>query len=107
MLRTRIAGLGAYRSAGTLRAAATAAPNLGQTQVLRAIPGDRPEQPGTPRALASRMTTTMGELVSDVFARYEQALHDEELAAVATQVRITELLAQAGARRRSPRRKAR
>ena len=42
--------------------------------------------------LVRRMTTTMGQLVSDLFARYERELHDPELAAVATQVRLAELL---------------
>ena len=37
------------------------------------------------------MTITLGQLVSDLFARYERELHDPELAAVATQVRVAEL----------------
>jgi hypothetical protein len=36
--------------------------------------------------------TTIGQLVSVLFAKYEQQLHDEELAAVATQVAVDELL---------------
>jgi len=51
------------------------------------------------------MTTTIGQLVSEIFTRYERELHDEGLAAVATQVRLTELLEPTRARRRA-RRKA-
>lgn len=38
------------------------------------------------------MTITMGQLVSQFFETYEHEFRDEELAAVATQVRIMELL---------------
>ena len=38
------------------------------------------------------MTITMGQLVSDLFAKYERELHDEQLAAVATEIKVTELL---------------
>lgn len=38
------------------------------------------------------MTITMGQLVSQFFDTYDREFHDPELAAVATQVRITELL---------------
>jgi hypothetical protein len=38
------------------------------------------------------MTITMGQLVSQFFETYDREFHDEEIAAVATQVRITELL---------------
>ena len=38
------------------------------------------------------MTLTVGQLVSDLYAKYERELHDEQLAAVATEVRVTELL---------------
>jgi hypothetical protein len=38
------------------------------------------------------MTTTMGQLVSDLYAKYERELHDEELAAVATEIKVAELL---------------
>ena len=50
------------------------------------------------------MTTTMGQLVSDLFAHYVRELHDPELAAVATQVRIAELV---DAAPREPRRRPR
>ena len=35
---------------------------------------------------------TIGQLVSVLFTEYEQALHDEKLAAVATQAKLQELL---------------
>jgi hypothetical protein len=38
------------------------------------------------------MTITMGQLVSQFFDTYDREFQDAELAAVATQVRITELL---------------
>jgi hypothetical protein len=38
------------------------------------------------------MTITVGQLVSDLYAKYERELHDEHLAAVATQIKVTELL---------------
>ena len=38
------------------------------------------------------MTLTVGQLVSDLFAKYERELHDEQLAAVATEVRVSALL---------------
>ncbi len=38
------------------------------------------------------MTTTMGQLISDLYAKYERELHDEHLAAVATQIRMCELM---------------
>ena len=50
------------------------------------------------------MTITMGQLVSDLFAHYVRELHDPELAAVATQVRIAELVESAP---REPRRRPR
>jgi hypothetical protein len=37
-------------------------------------------------------TTTMGQLVSQLFDRYERTFHDEELAALATQAMIEEIL---------------
>ena len=52
------------------------------------------------------MTTTMGQLVSDLFARYERELHDPELAAVATQVRLAELLEHSTRERRPRERRA-
>lgn len=36
--------------------------------------------------------TTIGQLVSILFAKYERQFHDERLAAVATQVALDELL---------------
>lgn len=38
------------------------------------------------------MTTTLGDLVSELFEAYERSYGDETLAALATQARITELL---------------
>lgn len=38
------------------------------------------------------MTITMGDLVSTLFDVYDDELHDRQLAAVATQVRLVELL---------------
>lgn len=35
---------------------------------------------------------TLGQLISTLFAQYEHAYHDEELAAVATQVTLDDLL---------------
>jgi phosphoribosylamine-glycine ligase len=49
------------------------------------------------------MTITMGDLVSTLFDVYDQELHDQHLAAVATQVRIVELLSR---RSRPQRRRA-
>jgi hypothetical protein len=51
------------------------------------------------------MTTTMGQLVSDLYAKYERELHDEELAAVATEIKVAELLEGSMARRRQRPRK--
>ena len=48
----------------------------------------------------------MGQLVSDLFARHERELHDSELAAVATQVRLAELLEHATRQRRPRERRA-
>jgi hypothetical protein len=47
---------------------------------------------GTSPAMLRPMTITIGQLVSDLFTRYEREFHDEGLAAVATQVRIAELV---------------
>ena len=44
------------------------------------------------------MTTTMGQLVSKLYDRYERAFHDEELAALATQAMIEEILKDARVR---------
>jgi hypothetical protein len=38
------------------------------------------------------MTITIGQLVSQFFETYDREFHDAEIAAVATQVRIMELL---------------
>jgi hypothetical protein len=38
------------------------------------------------------MTTTLGQLISEIFNLYEDRYDDEELAALATQVTVTELL---------------
>lgn len=38
------------------------------------------------------MTTTMGQLVSELFDKFERRYHDERLAAVATQAAIEEIL---------------
>jgi hypothetical protein len=46
------------------------------------------------------MTISMGQLVSDLFAKYERELHDSELAAVATQIKVAEIL-EDNARRRA------
>ncbi|HUJ58359.1 MAG TPA: hypothetical protein VLX92_07700 [Kofleriaceae bacterium] len=43
--------------------------------------------------------TTMGDLISQLFATYEREYHDDELAAVATQVTLAELLRARGAKR--------
>jgi hypothetical protein len=51
------------------------------------------------------MTITMGQLVTALFDAYDRKLHDEQLAAVATEVRISELLDQR-LRRRTHARKA-
>jgi hypothetical protein len=57
---------------------------------------------GMRRATRAFMTTTIGHLVSQLFETYDGELHDEELAAVATQVRLTELLERTGARNGAP-----
>lgn len=36
--------------------------------------------------------TTVGQLISTLFANFDRQFHDEQLAAVATQVALTELL---------------
>ena len=48
------------------------------------------------------MTITLGQLVSDLFGHYERELHDPHLAAVATQVKVAEIL-EVAARERKPR----
>lgn len=53
------------------------------------------------------MTITMGQLVSEIFDAYDRELQDAELAAVATQVRISELLvSNPQPARRQPRRRS-
>lgn len=52
------------------------------------------------------MTITLGQLVSTLFDVYDRELHDERLAAVATQVRIAEILARSPRQRRAPRKAA-
>jgi hypothetical protein len=52
------------------------------------------------------MTITMGQLVSTLFDAYDRSLHDEHLAAVATQVHIAELLERRTRARRTRTRKA-
>ena len=47
------------------------------------------------------MTITMEQLVVTLFNSYGRSLHDDELAAVATEVRITELLEQSARVRRA------
>jgi hypothetical protein len=51
------------------------------------------------------MTITMGQLVSDLYAKYERELHDEELAAVATEIKVSELLESMPRRRARPRKR--
>ena len=36
--------------------------------------------------------TTIGQLISDLYSKYERRYHDPELAAIATQVTVDELL---------------
>ncbi len=48
------------------------------------------------------MTLTLGQLVSDLFGHYERELHDSHLAAVATQVKVAEIL-ELATRERKPR----
>lgn len=36
--------------------------------------------------------TTMGQLVANLFTKYERRYHDEELAAIATQVTLDDLM---------------
>jgi hypothetical protein len=47
------------------------------------------------------MTITMEQLVVTLFDSYDRRMHDEKLAAVATEVRITELLEQSARARRA------
>lgn len=50
------------------------------------------------------MTITMGQLVSRMFEVYERRYHDQELAAIATQVTLEDLLRTAQRPRVRPRR---
>jgi hypothetical protein len=52
------------------------------------------------------MTITMGQLVAALFDAYDRKLHDEQLAAIATEVRISELLEQRSRKRTHARRAA-
>lgn len=36
--------------------------------------------------------TTLGDLVSALFAKYQRQFHDEEIAAIATRIELEELL---------------
>jgi hypothetical protein len=58
---------------------------------------------GTRPAWSTDMTT-IGQLVSTLFANFDRQFHDEELAAVATQVALAELLS---GRKRVPQRRGR
>lgn len=53
---------------------------------------------------ASPMTITMGQLVSTMFEAYERRYHDGQLAAVATQVTLADLLRDARRPETRPRR---
>jgi hypothetical protein len=53
------------------------------------------------RALETRMTISMGQLVAALMDAYDGKLHDERLAAVATQVRLAELFHQRARARRA------
>ncbi len=46
------------------------------------------------------MIVTLGDLVSELLNRFEHRLHDHELAAIATQVAVTEAVAASAARAR-------
>ena len=55
----------------------------------------------------ARMTITIGQLVQEIYEAYGRQLRDDELAAVATEVRVAELAIPAPERRRRhPRRTA-
>lgn len=47
------------------------------------------------------MTITMGQLVCEVFDAYERRYHDKELAAIATQVTLADILSRASRKRRA------
>ncbi len=87
------------------------APELREHARSSQIPREEvPEAPslarGTPAALhVTTMTITMGQLVSDLYAKYERELHDEELAAVATEIKVSELLESMPRRRARPRKR--
>ena len=49
------------------------------------------------------ITKTMGQLVSELFDKYERCYHDETLAALATQAAVVEILRASRARRRHAR----
>lgn len=48
------------------------------------------------------MTITMGQLVSEVYEAYERRYHDKELAAIATQVTVDDLMRVSRERRHVP-----
>lgn len=49
------------------------------------------------------MTITMGDLVCEIYEAYGRRLHDDRLAAVATEVRLVELgIPSRGRRRKTP-----
>jgi hypothetical protein len=53
------------------------------------------------------MTITMGDLVCEIYEAYGRRLHDDRLAAVATEVRLVELgIPAQGRRRKAPRHRA-
>lgn len=64
------------------------------------------ERNGTCNRTFAMKTTTMGQLIAKLFSHYERELHDEELAAVATQVALAELMGRSHARTEAPLRKA-
>ena len=70
-------------------------------QILRPFLPESPPPSGTRHAWSSCMTITMEQLVVTLFDSYDRRLHDEKLAAVATEVRITELLEQSARARRA------
>jgi hypothetical protein len=49
------------------------------------------------------ITTTMGQLISELFDKYERCYHDETLAALATQAAVVDILRASRARRRRAR----
>lgn len=101
-------------SAARSDSARPARPAWAAVQILR-VTGTPPAENARPCTVAeprrmeravqrsARMTLTIGELVSTLFDAYDRELHDERLAAVATQVRIVELMAPRPQRSRADR----